>query len=281
MDLSLRPPLRPYIVVLGNEKGGTGKSTLAMHLIVHLLYQKYRVGSIDVDGRQGTLSRYLENRLQTQQARRQDLPLPQHHRIQRSQATDHAQAVEEDTAAFQAALGDLAKQDFIVVDTPGSDTFLSKIAHSCGDTLITPLNDSFIDLDLLVRLDSLSQKVLRPSTYAETVWEQRKARASRDGQQIDWIVLKNRTAHLFTRNKEQLDQVLGALAKRIGFRLASGFGERVIFRELFVSGLTLLDLESAGIPLTLSHVAARQELRSLGAFLPSFEQTLQPNCMKA
>jgi chromosome partitioning protein len=126
----------------------------------------------------------------------------------------------------------------------------------------------------------LSQKVLRPSTYAETVWEQRKARASRDGQQIDWIVLKNRTAHLFTRNKEQLDQVLGALAKRIGFRLASGFGERVIFRELFVSGLTLLDLESAGIPLTLSHVAARQELRSLGAFLPSFDQALKPNCLQ-
>lgn len=272
MDLRLTPPLRPYIIVLGNEKGGTGKSTLAMHLIIQLLYEGFQVGSIDVDGRQGTLSRYIENRKLYMEKGGQQLPLSTHHRLIRSDLLDVEKAHAEDAQLFEETLRILGATDFIVIDTPGSDTFLSRQAHACADTLITPLNDSFIDLDLLVRLDQSPEHILHPSTYAEMVWEQRKQRAARDNQTIDWIVLKNRLGHLFTKNKEQIDQVLNALAKRIGFRLATGFGERVIFRELFLSGLTLLDLEQTGVVVTLSHVAARQELRSLMAMIPLFDK---------
>ncbi len=272
MDLKLKPPLRPYIIVLGNEKGGTGKSTLAMHLIVQLLYEGFDVGSIDVDGRQGTLSRYIENRQAYMKLHDKPLPFSVHHRLTKSSLPDVPLAEQEDQTSLQNAMRDLGAMDFIVIDTPGSDQFLSRQAHSCADTLITPLNDSFIDLDLLVRLDNTSHGNLHPSTYAETVWDQRKQRAARDAQTIDWIVLRNRLGNLYTKNKEQVDQVLTALSKRIGFRLGSGFGERVIFRELFPSGLTLLDLESTGMMVTLSHVAARQELRGLMSMIPTFQK---------
>jgi chromosome partitioning protein len=243
-----------------------------MHLIVQLLYEGFDVGSIDVDGRQGTLSRYIENRQAYMKLNDKPLPFSVHHRLTKSSLPDVPLAEQEDQTSLQNAMRDLGAMDFIVIDTPGSDQFLSRQAHSCADTLITPLNDSFIDLDLLVRLDNTSHGNLHPSTYAETVWDQRKQRAARDAQTIDWIVLRNRLGNLYTKNKEHVDQVLTALSKRIGFRLGSGFGERVIFRELFPSGLTLLDLESTGMMVTLSHVAARQELRGLMSMIPTFQK---------
>ena len=263
MDLRLKPPLRPYFIILGNEKGGTGKSTMAMHLIVQLMYDGFRVGSIDVDGRQGTLSRYVENRRLYVEQTGIPLAVSQHHRLMRQELDALTASQDAEQNAFEDAVRALGTCDFIVVDTPGSYSHLSRLAHSYADTLITPLNDSFIDLELMVRLDQSPDKILHPSTYSEMVWDQRKRRATRDGQNIDWIVMRNRMGHLFTKNKEQIDTVLGQLAKRIGFRIGSGFGERVIFRELFLSGLTLLDLEATGGVATLSHVAARQELRGL------------------
>jgi chromosome partitioning protein len=95
------------------------------------------------------------------------------------------------------------------------------------------------------------------------VWEQKKRRALTDGGSIDWIVMRNRLASLDARNKRRIGKLVEELARRIGFRLAPGFSERVVFRELFPRGLTLLDLADAGTALTLSHVAARQELRGL------------------
>ena len=153
--------------------------------------------------------------------------------------------------------------DFIVIDTPGSDSYLSRLAHSFADTLITPLNDSFVDLDMLVRVNADSLDILKPSTYSEMVWEQKKQRAIRDGGSIDWIVMRNRLSSIYSRNKEEMEKVLSALSKRIGFRLVAGFGERVIFRELFLSGLTLLDMRENNLTISLSHVAAKQELATL------------------
>lgn len=258
----------PYILVFGNEKGGTGKSTLVMHVITGLLYEGFKVGSIDTDSRQGTLSRYVENRQLYVNKTKKELPLPTHIRLMRSEKSTQKEAEVEDKRNLAEAIESLSDCDFVVFDTPGSDTFLSRQAHSYADTLITPLNDSFIDLDLLVRLESSPDNMVRPSTYAEMVWEQRKQRAIRDGGTIDWIVLRNRLSSIHSRNRDQMDQVLNMLSKRIGFRLGGGFGERVIFRELFLSGLTLLDLEKSGTTFTLSHVTARQELRMLMAMLP-------------
>ena len=257
---------KPYVVVFGNEKGGTGKSTLAMHTIVWFLYEGLSVASIDVDGRQGTLSRYLENRKTYLQTKGSSCPLPEHKRL-------YKDAHEEE---LTSSVNSFSSYDLLVIDTPGNDTLLSRKAHALADVLVTPVNDSFIDLDLLVRLEEKNGKpTLLPSTYAETVWEQRKNKAANSTQALEWIVVRNRLSHLFTKNKEQIDDVLQQLSKRIGFKLASGFGERVIFRELFLSGLTLLDYETLQKPLTFSHAAARQELRSLMSFLPISHKKLR------
>ncbi len=254
---------KPYIIVLGNEKGGTGKSTVTMHVISSLLWQGYKVGSIDVDARQGTLSRYIENRQHRIKESGLKLPISQHAAVFRSNLESVSAAKEEEETQFSHALEQHRECDFIVIDTPGSDTYLSRLAHSYADTLITPLNDSFIDLDMLVRVDPDSLNILRPSTYSEMVWDQKKQRAMRDSGKIDWIVLRNRLASIHSRNREEMEKVLSALAKRIGFRLMPGFGERVIFRELFLNGLTLLDMRETGTPMTLSHLSAKQELTDL------------------
>lgn len=251
----------PYIIVLGNEKGGTGKSTIAMHLIVSLLKRDRRVASIDTDARQGTLTRYISNRTQT--LKNWDIPMPTHSAIFRSDKSDIVAANAEDEEHFLQLLDQHKDYDYIVIDTPGNDTFLSRLAHSFADTIITPLNDSFIDLDMLVRLEAGDLNSLKPSTYSEMVWEQKKEKARRSGGNIDWIVLRNRLSPLFSKNKEEVLKILNNLSKRIGFRLLSGFCERVIFRELFLNGTTLLDLHETETAMTLSHVAAKKELRDL------------------
>ncbi len=254
---------QPYVIVLGNEKGGTGKSTVSMHLITSLLRDGYTVGSVDVDARQGTLTRYVENRSLRKAAKEQDLPLPVHKPLFKSDLVDRHEAEADEAARFEGVMTALKDMDYIVIDTPGSDSYLSRLAHSFADTLITPLNDSFIDLDMLVRLNADSLDILKPSTYSEMVWEQKKQKAIRCGGSIDWIVLRNRLSSLNSRNKEEMEKVLTALAKRIGFRSLPGFGERVIFRELFLSGLTLLDMRENNMTMSMSHVAAKQELASL------------------
>ena len=57
------PDLRSaHVIVVGNEKGGAGKSTLSIHLSVALLKAGYKVACIDLDTRQQTLTRFFENR---------------------------------------------------------------------------------------------------------------------------------------------------------------------------------------------------------------------------
>ncbi|MSP49577.1 MAG: ATPase [Alphaproteobacteria bacterium] len=258
---------RAHVIVLGNEKGGSGKSTTAMHLVVALLRQGYRVGSIDLDARQGTLTRYAANRSARAIVLGADrLPLPTHVPVARAETTDLAAAAVEERRRFEAAFDELAAtQDYLVIDCAGSDNFLGRLGHAHADTLVTPLNDSFVDLDVLALLDPETLAIQRPGAYAELVWESRKQRALRDRGSIDWIVMRNRLSALDARNKREMGHVLEKLSKRIGFRFAPGFSERVIFRELFLKGLTLLDLAEAepARQLKLSHVAARQEVRML------------------
>lgn len=257
----------PYVIVVGNEKGGTGKSTTAMHLIVALLKLGYTVGSLDLDARQGTLTRYLANRAAYAEDSGLSLPMPEHRSIERSQAETRAAAEAEDKRHLRQACGELAHCDFLVIDTPGSDVYLSRLAHENADTLITPLNDSFLDIDVLARIDRRRRAVLGPSRYSQMVWEQSNLRAVSGRAPIDWVVMRNRLTHIEARNKREIGTLLTQLATRIGFRVAPGFGERVVFRELFLNGLTLLDLpdltnEDGNAPAT-SHVAAGQEIRML------------------
>ena len=253
----------PYTIVLGNEKGGTGKSTAAMHVITSLLRNGYSVGTIDVDARQGTLTRYIENRRARKETTGEDLPMPDHVPIFKSTLSLVEEAEDQEKSQMNDVMAKFKDHDFIVIDTPGSDSYLSRLAHSYADTLITPLNDSFVDLDMLVRVQSNDLSILHPSTYSEMVWDQKKHRVIRDGGKIDWIVMRNRLSSIYSRNKEEMEKILSALSKRIGFRLVSGFGERVIFRELFLNGITLLDLKETNTAVSLSHIAAKQELKVL------------------
>ena len=254
------------VIVFGNEKGGSGKSTTAMHVIVGLLRLGFKVGSLDIDSRQWTLTRYLSTRAQTVKREGLALPRPQHVFLSRSDRPVRDEAEAEDKARLEAVLAKLSSQvDYIVIDCPGTDTFLGRLATSYADKLVTPVNDSFIDLDLLANVDGRTVSVQRPSVYSEMVWEQRKVRAKRDGGNIDWVVLRNRLSSINARNKIDMGRVLEDLSKRIGFRIAPGFAERVIFRELFLRGLTMLDtfeIGESGKP-RLSHIAARQEVRGL------------------
>jgi chromosome partitioning protein len=270
-------PKRAHVIVIGNQKGGAGKSTVAMHLIVALMRMGRRTGALDLDTRQRSLTRYIENRAHWIASRGAHLPAPQILEIQesRSRLLDHAEA--EDEAGFRAALRRLAETcDFIVIDSPGGDSFLARLAHACADTLITPLNDSFVDFDLLGGVDPDGGR-LQPSIYSEMVWESRKRKAQIERVPIDWVVMRNRTSasRIEAKNKQRVGDALKTLSARIGFRLAPGLSERVIFRELFPQGLTLLDLDGEGVDgeMKMTHLAARQELRDLfiSLKLPSLE----------
>ena len=248
-----------------------------MHVIALLLHEGAKVGSMDLDGRQRSLTRYVENRKAWADGAKVNLVMPDHVVMPKSELDTVAGAQAAERAAFESAYTRLAvENDFVVIDCPGTDSFLSRLGHAVADTLITPMNDSFVDFDLLGRVDPQSWKIKGPSVYAEMVWESRKRRLVADGGEIDWIVMRNRLSSLTAKNKRRVEGVLEDLATRIGFRLAAGFGERVIFREMFPSGLTLLDLRSEGVEaqLSMSHVAARAEVRSLldELKLPLFEQ---------
>jgi chromosome partitioning protein len=255
-----------HVVVLGNEKGGSGKSTTAMHLFVALARSGCRVGAMDLDLRQQSFFRYLENRRAYSERRGAALLMPEEARVSPSDLPGRAEAEAADRAALREAVGALrARCDFVIIDCPGSHSVFSQEAHAEADTLITPMNDSLIDFDLLARVDPASGKIRGPSVYSEMVWRGRQLRAAAGRQPTDWIVMRNRVATLDARNKRRVGAMLGELSKRIGFRVAPGFSERVIFREMFLQGLTLLDLKSQAnsSPLTMSQVAARQEVREL------------------
>lgn len=254
----------PRIFVVGNEKGGAGKTTCSMHLIIGLLDRGHDVASIDVDSRQHSLTSYINNRKNYNDKNPENsVVMPRHFHIKKSDKQEFAE--QEEQVCFEEAL-DQARNyaDYIVIDTPGSYTPLSKIAHSYADTIITPINDSFLDLDVMAKVDGETLDISKPSIYSQMVWEQKMARASRDKGSIDWVVLRNRLSNLDAHNKRNVADALEKLAKRISFRIAPGFSERVIFRELFPQGLTLLDLKTANYnkSFSISHVAARQELRS-------------------
>lgn len=233
---------RPFLIALGNEKGGTGKSTTALHLAVALLKLGYKVGSIDLDGRQGTLSRFLVNRGAFAKATGQDIPMPLHRRIESSTAGERNAAEMEDRARLHEAVAELSDRQVVVVDTPGSDSHLSRLAHANADMLITPINDTLLDIDVLAHIDPNQREVRAPSAYCEMVWQQNECRVSSGRKPTDWIVMRNRMTHIDAHSKRAVVDLLDQLSKRIGFRLAAGFGERVVFHELFLTGLTVLDL---------------------------------------
>lgn len=250
----------PHRIVFANEKGGTGKSTTAVHVAVALAYQGAKVAALDLDTRQKTFFRYCENRSETQRRRNVQLPGP----VFDVCHGDTVEELEEEAARIGEGM------DFIVFDTPGRDDPFARHVAASADTLVTPMNDSFVDFDLIGQVDAENFKVRKLSFYAELIWEARikRSRAQLEEQksEMDWVVVRNRTGYTDARNQRRIDEALTELSKRVGFRAIQGLSERVVYRELFPSGLTLLDKGHLG-ELGTSHLVARQELRNLVANL--------------
>jgi hypothetical protein len=130
---------QPHRIVFANEKGGTGKSTTAVHVAVALAYQGAKVAALDLDPRQRTFHRYCENRVETMRRRGIELPSP-------GFGVFEGDSVE----ALDAQAASLAEgADFIVFDTPGRDDPFARHVATQADTLVTPMNDSFVDFDLI------------------------------------------------------------------------------------------------------------------------------------
>jgi chromosome partitioning protein len=257
-------PQSAHVVVLGNEKGGSGKSTTALHIAVALLKAGQRVATIDLDSRQQTFTHYIENRRAWAERARIKLELPTHYCVARAEGNSvEANEAQEFTDFSQAISAIEHSHDVVVVDTPGADTYLMRLAHSMADTLVTPLNDSFLDFDVLATLDPTNFTVTGESHYAEMVREARRQRRLVDGRLTDWIVIRNRLANLGSRNKKLVGDGINELSKRMGFRSVDGFAERVVYREFFPRGLTALDdLDEAtlGTKPNMSHLTAREEV---------------------
>jgi len=246
------------LLVFGNEKGGAGKSTLSMHVASALLQSGASVGVLDLDLRQLTLRRFFENREAFVQTHDCNLPMPEIGRINPDTAGGEQDEFETITTGL------MAQNDYVVIDCPGALTTYSELAHASADTLITPMNDSFIDFDLLARIDPETNAVKGPSIYSEMVWDARKARSLSGAKPIDWIVARNRLSSTNMHNKRKVGEALENLSKRIGFRLVPGLSDRVIFKELFPKGLTVADPNKlTQLQSSMSNIAARQELRDL------------------
>jgi chromosome partitioning protein len=247
---------QPHFIVFANEKGGTGKSTTAVHTAVALAATGHRVAALDLDSRQRTMTRYLENRDATM--RRLAIELPQaRYKVLEDLTPD----------GLEGAIRELTEEtDVLVVDTPGRDDPVARAAILRADTLVTPMNDSFVDLDLIGQVHPENYKITKPSFYAELIWNSRTQRAKHTGRSVDWVVLRNRLQHIESHNLKRVGAALDELARRVGFRVIPGLGERVIYRELFPKGLTLLDYKHLG-EVGIAHITARQELREMIAGL--------------
>ena len=231
-----------HVIVLGNEKGGSGKSTVAVHIAIGLLKAGQRVATIDLDGRQRSLTRYMNNRSAWAARTGLNLELPPHFCIEPSQTMQIADNENRECERLIDAVGAINRSvDFLVIDTPGADSYLSRLAHSIADTLVTPLNDSPLDFDVLGIVDPATYGVIGVAHYAAMVRETRRHRRQLDGSTADWIVLRNRLSTPASRNMQVISDQLSELSLELGFRPIDGFVERSIYREFFSRGVTALD----------------------------------------
>jgi chromosome partitioning protein len=255
------------VIVVANEKGGSGKSTIAIHIAVALIKRGHKVATIDLDFRQRSLTRYVENRREWANHVGDDLGIPTHICIGEQTACLGA---EGETLAYNAlieVIEDLAAgHSFIIIDTPGHQSHLTSLVHAMADTLVTPLNDSFVDFDVLATLDAKSLQLNGASHYAGIVENARRERSQLNQTPTEWIVLRNRLSMISSRNKRLVGERLQELAERLNFRCIDGIAERLIFREFYPRGLTAFDdvkETTLGTRPTMSHAIARQEVQSL------------------
>jgi chromosome partitioning protein len=267
VQANIGPHKSAHVIVVGNEKGGSGKSTTAIHVAIALLKAGQKVATVDLDSRQKSLTHYVENRKMWARRETLALEIPLHFCVARSDGLRNDENEQAEFTAFAETIAAVEhNHDFVVIDTPGSDCYLMRLAHAMADTLITPLNDSFVDFDVLGTVDATTYALTGTSHYSEMVREARRQRRKVDQEAADWVVVRNRLSTLGSRNKRLLSEGLQQLGLQLGFRATDGFSERVIYREFFPRGLTALDAideSTLGTRPNLSHVTAREEVQSL------------------
>ena len=231
-DIASRPALPGKVIAFANEKGGVGKSTLAFHCAIGLAHAGHRVVAIDLDGRQSTLERGLALREGTARILGAALPMPAHAALARPGAAQ----------LFQEIARLDARADFVVLDAPGADCPIFRRAVAMADTLVTPVNASFVDLQVLGQIDPVSGMVGRSNCFSDSVCDLRSERERQGRAPMDWLVVKNRVRATERRQIGRIDAALAVLGAQQDFRIGRGLSERVAFRELYRFGLTHLDL---------------------------------------
>src|ERR1700683_4239160 len=135
MQADVGRPSSAHVIVLGNEKGGSGKSTTAMHVAVALLQAGQRVATIDLDSRQKSFTHYVENRRDWADRARVKLEIPTHYCVARGFGLRLDEIEAQEFAAFAEAVSAVENtHDFVVIDTPGSDSYLMRLLASVGGT---------------------------------------------------------------------------------------------------------------------------------------------------
>ena len=258
---------RAHIITVSNEKGGTGKSTISMHLAIKLMMEGFSVATFDLAGRQSTLSKTIEQRKKYCETKGIELPIPEHTRVL---PEDNYYLVPQarEKLAFQIYEAS-SKFDAIIIDTPGTKNYLFEEAHKFSDTVITPISDSLIDLNVLADIDLESGRVRMPGHYANFIWDMKKYLASQGKSYLNWIVTGNKLSSYNSKNKATVFSYLERLAKLYGFRFTPGLKDRVIYKELFLEGLTVLDMQNENLKMkmTISHLAAKREIKALAEFI--------------
>ncbi len=254
----------PKVIVVGNEKGGSGKSTLSINVAVAYLYKGYKVATIDLDGRQGTITHYIENRVKYSNANDLNLPFPEHMVITPSQYMNHRTSW-QDEAQLDNEIKELKRTyDIIVIDTPGTFHHLSNAGHKNADVLLTPVNDSLIDIDVIANIDPETKTLIDEAQYTKNIRDIQEKQKMFNKPPLKWIVLRNRTSQINAKNKQEVDNILNNLQNQLGFTYIQGFAERVVYREMFLNGLTIYDLLHFNAKnLTNSHITAQKELNQI------------------
>lgn len=231
-DIVARPRSQARVITVANEKGGVGKSTVAFHLAVALADTGHKVLAIDLDRRQQTLTRALTARAGTAKRLGVRLPLPRHALLMQQSGAMLCQEI--------ARVG--WDCDFVVIDAAGHDSPIARRAIAMANLLVSPVNSSFVDLDLLGRFHPVTNRLVGPGCFAAMIAELREAREAAGMPALDWLVLQNRRRRDNSANQAKVERALQRLAPQMGFRIGAGLHERVAYRELFPLGLTHIDL---------------------------------------
>lgn len=258
---------KAHVITVSNEKGGTGKSTISMHLAIKLMQEGFTVATFDLDGRQGSLSKYIENRQKFCEAKGIDLCIPTHYRFS---PEDNYYLLPQAREKFAFQIYDCtSKFDAIIIDTPGTKNYLFEEAHKYCDTVITPISDSLMDLNVLADIDFENDRIRDIGHYANFIWDAKKYLASQSKNYLNWIVTGNRLSSFNSKNKNLIFSYLERLSKQYGFRFTQGLKDRIIYKELFLEGLTVLDMQHPQLKMkmTISHLAAKREIKELAEFI--------------